>query len=54
MGDLYATDAALAEQATADAFEHSTCDRARLIPWDVLGFLAGLLLALASAPFVSY
>ena len=54
MADPYATDAALAEQATADAFEHSAYDRARSIPWDVLGFLAGLLLALASAPLVSY
>lgn len=54
MDDPYATDPALAEQATADAFEHTRNDRARSVPWDVLGFLAGLLLALASAPFVSY
>jgi hypothetical protein len=54
MPDLYDTDDALAEQAQADVFNHTRNDRTRSIPWDVLGFIAGLLLALACAPFVSY
>lgn len=54
MPDLHDTDEALADQATADAFKHTRNDRTRSIPWDVLGFVVGLLLALASAPFVTY
>lgn len=54
MPDLNDTDEALAEQTTADTFNHTRNDQPRTFPWDVLGFIAGLLLALASAPFVSY
>lgn len=54
MPDLHDTDDALAEQATADVFNQTRNDRARSFPWDVLGFIAGVLLALASAPFVPY
>ena len=54
MPDLHNTDEALAEQAMADAFACTRDDRARSFPWDVLGFIAGLLLALLSAPFFPY
>ncbi|WP_157118925.1 hypothetical protein [Azohydromonas lata] len=53
MPDVHDTDKALAKQAAADVFDH-TRDRPRSFPWDVLGFIAALLLALASAPFVPY
>jgi hypothetical protein len=54
MPDLHDTDKALAEQATADVFNHTRNDRAWSFPWDLLGFIAGLLLTLATAPFVPY
>ncbi|WP_157118895.1 hypothetical protein [Azohydromonas lata] len=50
MADLYATDATLAEQAVADAFAHARNDRAGSLAWEVAGCIAGLLLALLSAP----
>ena len=54
MPDLHDTDEALAEQTVADAFACTRDDRVRSFPWHVVGFLAGLLLALLSAPFVAY
>ncbi|WP_298233910.1 hypothetical protein [uncultured Azohydromonas sp.] len=53
MGDLYATDAALAEQAVADAFTHTRNDRTGSFAWEVAGCIAGLVLALLSAPAFS-
>ncbi len=54
MPDLHDTDDALADQAVADAFACTRDDRARSFRWDVLGFIAGVLLALLSAPFFPY
>jgi hypothetical protein len=50
MPDLYALDAALAEQALADLFAGTRNSRAGSLLWEVAGCIAGLLLALASAP----
>jgi hypothetical protein len=50
MRDLHKSDDALAEQAMADTFTHTRNDRARSLAWEVAGCIAGLVLALLSAP----
>jgi hypothetical protein len=50
MHRLYDTDDTLAEQALADAFRHTRNDHARSLAWEIAGCVAGLVLALLSAP----
>jgi hypothetical protein len=50
MRSLYDTDAALAEHATADVFTHTCDDRTGALAWEIAGCIAGLVLALLSAP----
>lgn len=54
MPDLHDTPAALAEQTVADALRPLRNDCTASVPWPVAAYVAGVLLALLSAPFVPY
>lgn len=54
MADLHDTPATLAKQTLANALRPLRHDCTGSVPWPVATYVAGVLLALLSAPFVPY